>query len=722
VRRRLPLLAAGLLWGLWCLAPGAPPAAAEPAPQRPALAPDDPEGCDPLSRIRASRWPEPLPGTLEEHRATYLRAKCLADAGAYREAEAALRAGLRSDPALSPFWELALVEVLLHSGRVMEAQGELARVLAAAPSAPVVTRVRDLLTGQAQADPEADAVFVLLATYFAHVDPQPEDNDLLLRLLALARERGELAWSRTVPLWLWRAPKDEEIAQTWARALRAGTGDGLRLPAEPDYVRRAEQLYRLRAFDLLTAELESAALPALGTESAGRLGQIYFRALLRQKAYDKALQQAESPAVQTRFGFTARDVLATTFRVRLRQGHGEAAAALLKELERAHPEAPELPRMYFRLARFYRNHSDMTPLQRWGRHVIATYPAQWEAGEAYWLIVWAHYLRGEHARAGEWCAQALAAGEGFSPFQRSRLLYWQGRIAQRLGRPEAAAAAWDELLRLRPSGYYGMLVRAARQEEGQLPQLATGPRAVALEVDQPRLAALWDVAPLRRATFLYAVEEASLAEAVLQQVMGQPLPARAVDELGALLAHFGEYHLQQRLVANYFLNDLRRSPVADEPRWRHAYPRAFWEQVEAETRRQQVDPLFALAVMREESHFNAQADSRAGAKGLMQLMPATAEMMARRARQPYDEAALLTPQGNIPLGVRYLKRVLRRFRGNIVHAAAAYNAGPGTVQRWVQRRGHLPTDEFVETIPYDETRRYVRRVFTSYLIYRDLYR
>jgi soluble lytic murein transglycosylase len=106
----------------------------------------------------------------------------------------------------------------------------------------------------------------------------------------------------------------------------------------------------------------------------------------------------------------------------------------------------------------------------------------------------------------------------------------------------------------------------------------------------------------------------------------------------------------------------------------------------------------------------------------MQLMPSTARMVAKHNGLDYDEELLHTPEFNIPIGTMYLKRVLERFDGNPVFAAAAYNAGPTNARRWVNRYGELPLDEFVERIPFGETQRYVKRVFLSYLVYTQLYR
>jgi len=137
---------------------------------------------------------------------------------------------------------------------------------------------------------------------------------------------------------------------------------------------------------------------------------------------------------------------------------------------------------------------------------------------------------------------------------------------------------------------------------------------------------------------------------------------------------------------------------------------------------EQVDPFLVAAVIREESKFNPRAYSRAGAMGLMQLMPGTARRIGPLAQVKLgDEGDLFLPEKNIPIGTHYLSRLLRGFDGNIVFSIAAYNAGETAVARWVRRAGGRPLDEFVEEIPYPETRNYTKKVLASYMEYQRLW-
>jgi len=156
------------------------------------------------------------------------------------------------------------------------------------------------------------------------------------------------------------------------------------------------------------------------------------------------------------------------------------------------------------------------------------------------------------------------------------------------------------------------------------------------------------------------------------------------------------------------------------PFWPYLYPRAFWEWVDQSAAETGLDPYLITALIREESNFSPKAISWAGARGLMQLLPATAERVAREANLPLPND-LYAPGPNIALGTRYLAQLLHEFQGKVVLALAAYNAGPHIVRRWMNERPLHDLDEFVEDLSYPETREYVKRVLGSYDRYVTIY-
>ena len=158
-------------------------------------------------------------------------------------------------------------------------------------------------------------------------------------------------------------------------------------------------------------------------------------------------------------------------------------------------------------------------------------------------------------------------------------------------------------------------------------------------------------------------------------------------------------------------------------RWlKEAHPRPFWYYVRRWGKKHRVDPMLIFALIRQESQFNPRAISSADALGLMQIIPPTAAQVAGwlRLRNP-TRKSMLQPNLNIRLGSRYLAYLLKRYRGRVAHAIAAYNAGPMRVDRWKRRHKDRPIDEWVEEIPFDETRDYVKRVLSGYIGYRTRY-
>jgi soluble lytic murein transglycosylase-like protein len=170
-----------------------------------------------------------------------------------------------------------------------------------------------------------------------------------------------------------------------------------------------------------------------------------------------------------------------------------------------------------------------------------------------------------------------------------------------------------------------------------------------------------------------------------------------------------------------------RGRFKEEPRsvrvWYLLYPTAYPDLVEAATSRYGVDPMLSLAVMREESHFDEESVSVSDARGLMQIIPRTGEWLAGKVFGPasFDVALLFRPAVNIELGSYYLDYLLNRFDHNVIFAVAAYNWGEGNLKRWLAKSPPGDLDVFIESIPADETRRYVKKVLRSYAIYHSLY-
>ena len=200
----------------------------------------------------------------------------------------------------------------------------------------------------------------------------------------------------------------------------------------------------------------------------------------------------------------------------------------------------------------------------------------------------------------------------------------------------------------------------------------------------------------------------------------------------------GRFH-HARLEWNYWLSKLNKrdklvaSKVATEMQWYDRaiftlakvgylndvnlrFPLGFETEIKHYAGNQKINPAWAFAITRRESSFMSDANSPAGAKGLMQIMPATAKQLARKK---VSNQYLFKAKNNIKLGTKYLRNLLDRHHGNQVLATAAYNAGPHRVKSWLKDAKPLPADVWIETIPFKETREYVKSVLAYQQIYQD---
>lgn len=337
--------------------------------------------------------------------------------------------------------------------------------------------------------------------------------------------------------------------------------------------------------------------------------------------------------------------------------------------------------------------------------------------QALWLYGWLSWRAGAHAQAEAAWAQLSAVApdlrDGSLHSYRARATYWQGRALEALGQPALAHAQWANLWRDFPLSYYAQLADARLPADARGPtHFAEWPGDQSLSVPEPAEAA--------EALWLWRLglhEEA-------REDLHQRLSVAQLSPDGALLLvqlYGALRHEAFAVMAQAQL--LKEAPEGRaQAHWRAAFPRPFRALVYEIAAENQLDPHLIWAVMRQESAFKPTARSRAQALGLMQLLSRTARDVARGLGDPPPKIAdLYEPERNLRYGAAYLRRLLQRYQGDLVLTLAAYNAGMGNVGDWVKRIGHLHSDEFIEAIPFDEARGYVRKVLRSYAIYRTLY-
>ncbi|WP_096364319.1 transglycosylase SLT domain-containing protein [Thiohalobacter thiocyanaticus] len=300
----------------------------------------------------------------------------------------------------------------------------------------------------------------------------------------------------------------------------------------------------------------------------------------------------------------------------------------------------------------------------------------------------------------DWAA-LLETIEGFR-HQDSRFSewpYWQARALDALGRSEPAR---QQLLALSGERFFHGFLAADRLNRPY--RLNHRP----IEYDESDLLALLQRRPgLWRAGELHRLGRTWASRREWYHASLKLSPPEL--ELAAALAHEWDWH------------DRAIWTAARAGRWDDVqirFPLAYRDQIEQVAGQFDLDPALIFAVIRQESAFMADARSSAGALGLMQLMPATGRQTALHLRLPRpSRATLLTTSANLRLGSAYLKRMLERYHGHPALAAAAYNAGPHRVDRWLPDDGEFEPDHWIDTIPFRETRGYVRGVLAFTAVY-----
>ncbi len=341
--------------------------------------------------------------------------------------------------------------------------------------------------------------------------------------------------------------------------------------------------------------------------------------------------------------------------------------------------------------------------------VAANAPAAAQRGEARWRLAWAAYRAGRMEEAAGHLR--LLAADTPDPLDALRARYWLAR-AREASAPEEAKQALARIARELPFTYYGW--RAAEH---------LGERtAVATTAGSPPPARLPAVRRQRAEILIGAgLDDAAALELIALRPRARSRADRIA--LGLLFRSAGRFHEAQRLMLDHDLLRMAKGPGDEDAlaAWQLAWPRAFAEALEPAAQRHGVDTELVYAVMREESGYRPAVLSVVGAHGLTQIMPETGRRLAHElGREGFETRQLLEPPVNLELGAYYLSQLLARTGGRLSAAVASYNAGPGAVERWLARRGGLPDDVWVESIPYTQTRRYVKRVLRSVHVYRTL--
>jgi soluble lytic murein transglycosylase len=394
-----------------------------------------------------------------------------------------------------------------------------------------------------------------------------------------------------------------------------------------------------------------------------------------------------------------------------------------EQLARELPQDPLAPDALFLAAETRGHVGDVDGAYNGYQAVTQQYPDSAFSAEALFRAFWIDWRRGNFEE-GLAQLEMLELSHRTDVLNRAR--YWHARSLEALNRRDEALGLVQTLASDGAAGYYGEM---ARERLAELDPV----RADKLITKSPFSTggdALWplDPGPLGADPhFRAGVELIRLGmpggAAELLAIDRAKLPPTSSRLLFQVL-YMGGYVAASGIVAQATLNDDAEGTLAGDARllWELNFPKAFRDTIERYGKVSHVSPDLLQALIREESHFAVHARSSTGALGLAQLMPSTARLVAGSLRlRSFTTASLLQPERNIQLGSAYLAQLIHQFAGNKILAVAAYNAGPGAVRKWLGGRPDQPMDEWVEEIPVQETRDYVKHVLGSCRTYGQLY-
>jgi soluble lytic murein transglycosylase len=401
--------------------------------------------------------------------------------------------------------------------------------------------------------------------------------------------------------------------------------------------------------------------------------------------------------------------------------------SVVAQMELRFPHSPWLAEALFSSGNMYLLSRDYANAVTYYGYLAEHFPGSKYAPAAHWRAGWLNYRLGQRAAAAKLFDDQIkrypTAPETVSA------LYWRARLYESMDHvPALAAANYRAIVRAYPNYYY------AQQARVRLAALGTSVRADHLQGNLDPALAQFRPLPQPKLVDTFPADSPHLAKARLlanaglNEYIAPEIQADPDSESWSALAEaqiyasydetFRALRAMKRALPYASTAPIRAIPLAY---WRILFPEPWWPTIRAEAAKNNLDPYLVASLIRQESEFNPNAISYADAWGLMQLLPSTGRKMAREEGiRNFRTFQLLDPEMNIRLGTRYLREMIDKFGGVPQYALAAYNAGDNRVTDWQGAGPYSGLDEFVESIPFTETRNYVEAILRNEETYRAI--
>jgi soluble lytic murein transglycosylase len=409
-------------------------------------------------------------------------------------------------------------------------------------------------------------------------------------------------------------------------------------------------------------------------------------------------------------------------------GDEEAFLRYLAELRQSAPISLWLQQALLSAGNFYLLKPDYDKAIDAYRELQQRFPNAGRASYAHWKVAWLSLRQGRTAEAKTGFEQQI--GVYPTSAEVPAALYWRARLAEEDNQPAMAHAYYQKLSDRFRNYYYAELGRQRLREikaDDDPTQYALLDRVPAIDAgtnittaDPPTDNLRYQKAQVLENGGLldFAVLELQAAASEEEKDQGDWVAAETAKLYEDAGRYDGAIHVFKRAVPNYFAVDL---PTLPRPYWEALFPKPYWPDLKKFSSQNALDPYLVASLIRQESEFNPGAVSRANALGLMQLLPKVGSAVAKQEKlRHFSSDQLFTPQINLQLGTRYFREMVDKF-GSFEYALAAYNAGTNRVDDWLGQGKYRDPQEFVESIPFTETREYVQAILRNANVYRQLY-
>ncbi len=477
----------------------------------------------------------------------------------------------------------------------------------------------------------------------------------------------------------------------------------------------------------------------LHSKTLFKIGMCYYR--LRD--YSQSKEYLTSSYEKNPSGMFADDSLYYKGMALTNLGRDDEAISYYKKLLNLFPSSNFSDDALYRIGRIYSLREDFTNSAVYFKRIPAEYPSGDKLPEALWELGLIQYRSGDYGSAKATFSSYSSSYKGTSLEEKG--LFWQAKCCQNLGEDDMAAELYKEIIDLCSYSYYTFASSDMLEQMGInadikkvnnelnpensgssiiIPDLSYTPEEDTQLNTDSTIDKEGGVSHINKAIELLNLEffnSASLEiKAANSELEENP---ESTIEIATLFLESNNYSSSINIIGK---NLKKLKSELDEHYIDYIYylyyPYGYKDIVREYSNQYNLDPLFTLAVIRQESNFMPDAISYAGARGLMQIMPSTGEGIAGQIDiLDFDVSMLLDPETNIKMGTFYLRQQLDNFSQNKFYCLGAYNGGPGRMSGWVSNRGSQDIDEFIESISYEQSREYIKRVMGHYYFYQMLY-